>query len=115
MNNIEKYLVKKFNEIYKNTISFKNKKIIIIDKNKNKCYLIRCNNDNNITILKESKKYKNIVKQFQNLFPEINFKTTKNSPFKFIHLFKEDIDNEIIIGTENNNIITWGGFGIYEI
>lgn len=114
MTNEEKYLIDKWEIEWNNKILFMNKKIIIIDKENNRSYLVYCKNINDITILKKSKKYKKIISQFKNLFPEINFNTSKEYPFKFIHFFEDIPKNEIIIGINNNKLIC-GGFGVYEI
>ena len=110
----EDYLIHKWEDEWNNKISFINKKIILIDKENFRSYLVFCKNINNIVILKKSKKYKKLISQFKNLFPEINFNTSKELPFKFIHFFKDIPDNEIIIGIHNNKLIC-GGFGVYEI
>ena len=114
MTNEEKYIVNKWYNEWKSPLMMAGKKLIIIDKDNNRSYLIYSNGNGNISILKKSKKYKKLISQFKNLFPEINFNTSKQFPFKFVHFFKNIPDNEIIIGVDDNKIIG-GGFGIYEI
>ena len=110
----EQYIVDKWYNEWHSQLMMIGKKIIIIDKDNNKSYLIYSNGNGNISILKKSRKCKNILSQFKNLFPEIDFSTTKKCPFKFIHLFKDNPNNEIIFSVKHN-IIIGGGFGIYEI
>lgn len=110
----EQTLVDRWHQEWKCDLSLINKKIIFIDKSSHKSYLIFCNKKNLIKILKKSKKHKNIISQFKDLFPEKDFSLDNSCSFKFIHLFENNIENEIIFGIKNNQI-SLGGFGIYEI
>lgn len=110
----EQILVDRWHQEWKCDLSMINKKIIFIDKLSNRSYLIYCNGKNLIKILKKSKKHKNVISQFKDLFPTKNFSLNKNCSFKFIHLFKHDLNNEIIFGIKDDQI-SFGGFGIYEI
>lgn len=56
MNNKEKYLINKWEAEWNNKISFINKKIIIIDKEKCRSYIVYCKNINDIIILKKNQK-----------------------------------------------------------
>ena len=110
----EQYLLNRWQQEWKCDLSMTNKNIIFIDKSNNKSYLILCKGKNLINILKKSKKHKNIISQFKDLFPEKDFSLDNSCSFKFIHLFENNIENEIIFGIKNNQI-SLGGFGIYEI
>lgn len=110
----EQYIADKWYNEWHSPIMMIGKRIIVIDKNNNRSYLIYSNGNGNISILKKSKKCKNILSQIKNLFPEIDFSITKKHPFKFIHLFEDNPDNEIVFSIKHNTIIG-GGFGIYEI
>lgn len=110
----EQILVNKWQQEWKCDLLLVNKKIIFIDKSCNKSYLIFCKDKNLIKILKESKRRKSTISQFKDLFPTKNFSLNKNCSFKFIHLFKHDLNNEIIFGIKDDQI-SFGGFGIYEI
>lgn len=110
----EKYIVDKWYTEWHGPIMMEGKKLIIIDKNNNRSYLIYSNGNGNISILKKSRKCKILISQFKSLFSDIDFSTTRKSPFKFIHLFEHDANNEIVFSVKHNTIIG-GGFGIYEI
>lgn len=110
----EQTLVDKWKQEWKCDLLMTNKKIIFIDKMNNKSYLIFCKKKNLIKILKKSKKHNNVISQFKDLFPKKDFSLDKNCSFKFVHLFKNDLKNEIVFGIKDDQIIL-GGFGIYEI
>ena len=111
----EQYLLNRWQQEWKCDLSMTNKNIIFIDKSNNKSYLNRYYSAQKlINILKKSKKHKNIISQFKDLFPEKDFSLDNSCSFKFIHLFENNIENEIIFGIKNNQI-SLGGFGIYEI
>ena len=65
----EQYLLNRWQQEWKCDLSMTNKNIIFIDKSNNKSYLILCKGKNLINILKKSKKHKNIISQFKDLFP----------------------------------------------
>ena len=110
----EQTLVDKWKQEWKCDLLMTNKKIIFIDKMNNKSYLIFCKKKNLIKILKKSKKHNNVISQFKDLFPKKDFSLDKNCSFKFVHLFKNDLKNEIVLGIQDAHTIL-GGLGISEI
>lgn len=114
MNAEELYLLNKFEESLNSKIILTDVKIILIDKNSFRSYIVYCN-DGKFKLLKKSKKYKHLINQFKSLFPNIDFSIPNKIGFKFIRLFENEFKNEIIIGIQNNQVIIGGGHGIYEI
>lgn len=111
LNKIEEELLNRWILEWNEKPKFNNKKIILIDKLNFISYLILCKNEK-FKILRKSKKYKKVINQLKNLFPEHNLNVSSNN-FTFVRLLDEPL-NEIVVGVKNNQVIG-GGSGIYEI
>ena len=111
LNKIEDELLNRWVLEWNEKPKFNNKKIILIDKINFISYLVLCKNER-FQVLKKSKKYKRVINQLKNLFPDHNISVMTND-FTFVRLLNEPL-NEIIIGIKNKQIIG-GGSGIYEI